>query len=88
MEHQDKECKNVTSFLDQKYLVNQVLEKMSDEIKQKNISDQLEVRKICSRPEVKRRTPTTSNEQETKTSTLILSGCCLTIIRISDFWKN
>ena len=51
---------------------------MSDEIKQKNISDQLEVQKICSRPEVKVRAQTTSKEQETKTS----------IIRISDFWKN
>ena len=64
-----QECKNVTSSPDQKDLVNLVLEKMSDEIKQKNISDQLEVRKICSRPEVKRRAPTTSKEQETKTST-------------------
>ena len=64
-----EECKNVTRSPDQKDLVNLVLEKMSDEIKQKNTLDQLEVRKICSRPEVKRRTPTTSNEQETKTST-------------------
>ena len=65
-----EECKNVTSSPHQEDFVNLVLDKLSDELKQENISDQLEVQKICSKSEDEMiaRAPTTAEEVELESS--------------------